>query len=307
MRKMSQTTINGKGTGWIPDYPSISDYTLRAEEVKPLFSEVGVDTTQSTAKSQKLSLPTRVDEIRQYCSQVEDQGILGSCTAQAGVGMVEYFERKAFGKHIDASSLFLYKVTRNLLRLRGDTGAYLRSTMGAMRLFGVPPEEYWKYDISKFDKEPPAFCYAFAKNYQAINYVRLDIPNVTKEILLNTIKDNLSKGIPSMFGFTVHESIEQASAANSLAKGNIPFPSSTERVLGGHAVMAVGYDDDLKIENNGCGQETTGAILIRNSWGTNWGNQGYGYLPYQYVLRDLAVDWWIIIKTDWVDTGNFGC
>jgi hypothetical protein len=74
-------------------------------------------------------------------------------------------KKKAFGRHIDASRLFLYKVTRNLLHLRGDTGAYLRSTMGAMRLFGVPPEEYWEYDISQFDKEPPAFCYAFASNY----------------------------------------------------------------------------------------------------------------------------------------------
>ncbi|VFJ12905.1 Peptidase C1A papain [Candidatus Nitrosocosmicus franklandus] len=306
MRKMSQTTINGKGTGWIPDYPSIRDYTLGDKEVKPLFSEVGVDTTQSTAKSKKRSLPTKADEIRPYCSHIEDQETLGSCTAQAGVGMIEYFERKAFGKHIDASSLFLYKVTRNLLRLRGDTGAYLRSTMGALRLFGVPPEEYWKYDISKFDREPPAFCYAFASNYQAINYVRLDTPNIAKETLLYTIKDNLSKGIPAMFGFTVHESIEQASNANSSTKGNIPFPCSTERVLGGHAVMAVGYDDNLKIENKGCSEETIGAILIRNSWGTSWGDHGYGYLPYEYVLRDLAVDWWTIIKADWVDTGHFG-
>jgi C1A family cysteine protease len=299
---MSQTTVNGKGTGWIPDYPSIRDYTLASKEVEPLFSKVRVATAQSTIKTKKLSLPTKVhDEIRQYCSPVEDQGTLGSCTAQAGVGMVEYFERKAFGKHIDASRLFLYKVTRNILRLRGDTGAYLRSTMGALTLFGVPPEEYWEYNISQFDREPPAFCYAFASNYQAIRYVRLDKPGITKEALLHSVKDNLSKGIPSMFGFTVYESIEQASA-----NGNIPFPCSTERVLGGHAVMAVGYDDNLKIKNNTCGEETKGAIIIRNSWGTSWGNQGYGYLPYQYVLEDLALDWWTIIKAEWIETGQFG-
>jgi C1A family cysteine protease len=104
-----------------------------------------------------------------------------------------------------------------------------------------------------------------------------------------------------MFGFTVYESIEQAST-----NGNIPFPCSTERVLGGHAVMAVGYDDNLKIKNNACGEETKGAILIRNSWGTSWGAQGYGYLPYEYVLQELAVDWWTIIKAEWVDTGQFG-
>lgn len=65
---------------------------------------------------------------------------IGSCTANAGVGLVEYFERRAFGKHLDASRLFLYKVTRNLLHLTEDTGAYLRTTMAAMALFGVPPK-----------------------------------------------------------------------------------------------------------------------------------------------------------------------
>jgi C1A family cysteine protease len=216
--------------------------------------------------------------------------------------MVEYFERKAFGRYIDASRLFLYKVTRDLLRLQGDTGAYLRTTMEALKLFGVPPEEYWEYNISQFDMEPPAFCYAFASNYQAVKYVRLDKSGITKEALLNSIKDNLSKAIPSMFGFTVYESIEQASSA----KGKIPFPCNTEKVVGGHAVMAVGYDDNLKIKNTGCGQETTGAFIIRNSWSTSWGDQGYGYLPYEYVLQDLAVDWWTIIKSEWVETGQFG-
>ena len=111
------------------------------------------------------------------------------------------------------------------------------------------PEEYWEYDISQFDKEPPAFCYAFASNYQAIKYVRLDKSNLTKQALVDSIKENLSKGIPSMFGFTVYESIEQASA-----DGKIPFPCNTEKVLGGHAIMAVGYDNNLKIKNNGCGE-----------------------------------------------------
>jgi C1A family cysteine protease len=298
---MSRTTVNGKGTGWLPDHPSIRDYTPANQKVEPLFSKVGLHISQPSSKAEKSSRPTKADTIRKYCSPVEDQGTLGSCTAQAGVAMVEYFERRAFGRHIDASRLFLYKVTRNLLRLRGDTGAYLRSTMGALTLFGVPPEEYWEYNISQFDREPPAFCYAFASNYQTIKYVRLDTPNTTKQSLLLSIKDSLAKGLPSMFGFTVYESIEQAST-----NGNIPFPCDTERVSGGHAVMAVGYDDNVKIKNNGCGEVTTGAILIRNSWGTSWGNEGYGYLPYEYILQDLALDWWTIIKAEWVDTGQFG-
>ena len=132
---------------------------------------------------------------------------MGSCTANAGVGVVEYFERRAFGKHIDASRLFLYKVTRNLDHQTGDTGAYLRTTMGGLVLFGVPPEEYWPYKIADFDKEPSAFCYAFAQNYQAISYYRLDPPGIAKDALLNQIKTNLAGGLPSMFGFTVYSSV----------------------------------------------------------------------------------------------------
>src|SRR5215216_2544583 len=124
---MNHTVVNGKGTGWLPDYPSIRDYSLSTKEAKGLFSKIGVTTTQPTNETKALSLPAKADKIRQYCSPVEDQGTLGSCTANAGVGMVEYFERKAFGRHTDASRLFLYKVTRKLLRFQGDTGAYLRT------------------------------------------------------------------------------------------------------------------------------------------------------------------------------------
>ena len=185
--------IEKLGMGWLPDYPDFRDYTAEQDEVasspkllgqkdsvKAMLAKVGCKAGKSGwAKPAKVSLPASVD-LRAWCSPIENQGSLGSCTANAGVGIVEYFERRAFGKHIDASRLFLYKATRNMLHWTGDTGAFLRSTMGALALFGVPPEEYWQYVVADFDKEPPAFCYAFAQNYQAISYYRLDPPGTAR-------------------------------------------------------------------------------------------------------------------------------
>lgn len=285
---------NGKYyMGWKPDLPDFRDYTLSGTSIASIVKKTGV------LRTEKSSLPKTAD-LRRWCSEVEDQEQLGSCTANAGVGMVEYFERKAFGKHIDASRLFLYKATRDLMHEKGDSGAELRSTMGALALFGVPPEEYWPYDIKVFDSIPPAFCYAFAMNYQTLKYVRLDPANKPKSDILTQIKTNLAASLPAMFGFTVYSSITQADK-----DGKIPFPGKGEKIEGGHAIMAVGYDDSMKIKNTGTGQSTTGALLIRNSWGKAWGDGGYGWLPYEYVLQELAVDWWTLVDNRWIDTGEF--
>jgi C1A family cysteine protease len=285
--------IGKYGMGWIPDYPDLRDYTEKTEEIKSVLAPTGL----LRAKS----LPASVD-LREWCSAIEDQGRLGSCTAHAGVGIIEYYERKSFGRHIDASRLFLYKVTRNLMKMKGDTGAYLRTTMGAMVLFGVPPEDYWPYtnDEKRFDQEPPSFCYAFAQNYQTVKYFRHDPPGTKSEEILRKVKTYLAASHPAMFGFTVYNSIEQAGST-----GRIPFPSLRERIEGGHAVAAVGYDDKMKIKNKYGKVETTGALLIRNSWGKEWGEEGYGWLPYEYVMQGLAEDFWSVLKKEWVDTGQF--
>ena len=297
------TVSDRKGFGWIPDFPDFRDYTEDTNEVREIFGPASLPVTGPPRASRKnrAGSPAAVD-LREWASAVEDQGSLGSCTAHAGAGVIEYYERKSFGRHIDASRLFLYKVTRNLMEMKGDTGAYLRLTMGAMVLFGVPPEQYWPYtdDEAEFDKEPPAFCYAFAQSYKTIKYYRHDTPGTARPQVLERLKNYLAAGHPAMFGFTVYSSVEQAGAT-----GRIPYPSDREKIEGGHAVVALGYDDKMTIQNKAGGRPTQGALLIRNSWGAGWGEKGYGWLPYEYVLRGLAEDFWSVLKKEWLDTGAF--
>lgn len=281
-------TIHDHGLGWHRDLPDMRDHTTETDTVSKVLAKSALfrKTRRTLAKS--------VD-LREFCSPIEDQGRLGSCTAQAGVGMLEYFERRAFGKHLDASRLFLYKVTRKLLGLAGDDGAYLRDTMKAMVLFGVPPERYWPYDEPNFNDEPSAFCYSFAQNFKTVDYYRLDPPNTPTSTVLENIKTNLAANLPAMFGFSVYSSIPPSGDG----KGEIPYPSSGDSLEGGHAVLAVGYDDNKKIGSK------KGALLIRNSWGTEWGDRGYGWLPYAYVENGLADDFWTMVKSEFVDTDLF--
>jgi C1A family cysteine protease len=278
------------GLGWLPDHPDIRDLTIEDSNVESLLAKTSVPGLEPP------SLPASVD-LRAWCSPIENQGHLGSCTAHAGVGMIEYLERKAHGNYIDASRRFLYKVTRKLAGFTGDSGAFLRNTIGGMRLFGVPPESYWPYIEAQFDEEPPAFCYAFGQNFQALRYYRLDPPGMDRKALLASIKAHNASGLPSMFGFTAYPTIFSA------PDGKIPFPRKGEKPAGGHAVMTVGYDDTIEISNRESASH--GAFRIRNSWGTGWGEKGYGWLPYDYVLKNLAVDWWVLLTEEWVNTGEF--
>jgi C1A family cysteine protease len=289
------------GTGWLPPTPDFRDYTHGSAAIAPLSRALRLPDGRAI---HELRGPAAVD-LRAWCSPVENQGQLGSCTANAAAGIVEYFERRAFGKYFDASRLFIYKTTRDLLQVHGDTGAWLRNVMAALAYFGVAPEKYWPYtDASPaFDAEPSTFVYEVADNYESLSYFCHDpiTANVPGAQALASVKAYLAAGIPSMFGFWGFPSF-----SNSDVKGGIPYPGPAERAQWGHAICAMGYDDAKRITNTLTNKATTGALLIRNSWGTGWGDAGYGWLPYDYVANKLALDFWSLLRMEWVQTGNFG-
>lgn len=229
-------------------------------------------------------------------SPVEDQGEVGSCTAQAIVGLVEYLMAEGGIKPQDMSRMFLYKVTRNLLGWTGDTGAYIRSTIKAMALFGTPPEHEWPYDANLLDAEPDAYHYSFAQNFRALTYARVDRPDDPSDTL-GMLQRTLYDGFPVAFGLPVYSSIDSLHQNDDV----VPFPTRSDRQLGGHAVLAVGYDDRKEDPTTG----EKGAVIFRNSWSGTWGEAGYAYLPYTYVLEGLARDFWTIFNREWTDLAAF--
>ena len=285
------------GTGWLPPLPDFRDYSEGHPQIQELTKKLRIGLGISS------SLPDKAD-LRQWCPEIDNQGSLGSCTAHAAAGIVEYFEQKTYGKYNHASRLFIYKTTRNLLGVTGDTGAWLRNTMGALARCGAPEEKYWPYTDQDpaFDQEPSSFVYSIAKDFAAIKYFRHDAAslNLQPAAVLDSVKKYLATGIPAMFGFWGFDSLEATDTA-----GGIPYPCPAEEAQWGHAITAVGYDDSKKITNTRCNKTTIGALLFRNSWGTAWGEAGYGWLPYDYVLNKLALDFWSLLGMQWLDTQQF--
>lgn len=273
--------------GYLKDFPDIRDLSPDHEDIQPLLAKTAYGANVASA------LPPKVD-LRQWCSPVPNQGNIGSCTAHSAMGMVEYFQNKIYGKFIPGSRLFQYKMTRYMLKWTGDTGAFLRTAMGALVLFGVAPESYWPYKETDYDVMPPWEVGMLAQSFQALKYYRLDPPGSSSADILQKVKACLATQQPAMFGFTVYKSIAKVGA-----NGLLPFPAAREATDGGHAVLAVGYDDTI-VTNVG-----KGAIIVKNSWGKAWGEGGYFYMPYEYITRGLASDWWTMTSAEYVDTGVF--
>ena len=242
--------------GWIPDLPDHRD---------ELFS---------APVTALLALPPRMD-LRPQCPPVYDQGQLGSCTANS-IGAAMEFEqmKQKLANVFVPSRLFIYYNERVMERtVASDSGAQIRDGIKSVAKQGACPESEWPYVIARFKTRPRKSCYVEALRHRVVLYQRL-IPT------LNQLRGCLATGYPFVFGFTVYEGFESPKVAQT---GHASMPKPQERALGGHAVMAVGYDDPKQW------------FLLRNSWGPEWGMKGYFTLPYAYVTGpEIAADFWTI-------------
>lgn len=221
-----------------------------------------------------MPLPPRVD-LRQWCPVIEDQGELGSCTANSSTSGMEYLYKKQLGQDAPAlSRIFLYYVSRvKIERIdpADDSGCQIRDVMKALRSFGTCLEKTVPYDTLKFSVEPSATAYAEATKHEILTYYSL--------ANLQSIKTCLAQGFPAVGGFSVPANMMTDECTRT---GMVKFPAPDEQFEGGHAVLFVGYDDA-----NQC-------LIFQNSWSTAWGVSGFGYLPYQFVLQGLADDFWTV-------------
>jgi C1A family cysteine protease len=250
---------------WLPDPPDSRDHLYQL----------------NTA----LTLAPVVD-LRNYCSTVEDQGNIGSCTGNAIAGQIELIDRKG-GKQLDVSRLFIYYEERVLEgSVRYDAGAYIRDGIKVCYTKGAPLESLWPYATNKFATKPPTAAYTDALKRKVTGYQRCAD--------FNAVKNAVAAGNPVVIGFTVYDSFEGAwgNIPNGQAgSGMMPFPNTaTESVLGGHAVCIVGYDDTLPVAGR-----ANGRFIVRNSWGTSWGDAGYFYMPYDVIkTTSMSSDFWLI-------------
>jgi C1A family cysteine protease len=222
-----------------------------------------------------VALPPLID-LRDRCSPIEDQGNLGSCTANALVGVLEFLEIKAGSPFVDLSRLLLYYDERDVEgTVSQDSGAQLRTGIQVLKTLGVCRESLWPYDIGQFAVQPSSVCYAEASKHTISAYQKLES--------VDEMRACLAAGFPFAGGFTVWPSMETDAVAKS---GIIPTPGFFEsrfgKPLGGHAIMFCGYDDAAR------------RFIIRNSWGVGWGNGGYGTIPYDYPVDDC----WVVQKTE---------
>ena len=218
-------------------------------------------------------LTPNIVDLRRHCSPIENQGNLGSCTGQAIAGAIELLNKRN-GKYKDISRLFIYYYERLILgTINYDSGAYIRDGIKATNHYGASLESLWPHDIRKFRQQPVVEARNDALTRKVTRYERINN--------INECFNALSNGYPIIMGFKVYSSFM---SGNVTKTGNMPYPNTRrEKLLGGHAVLLVGYDKTRKV------------FIARNSWGAGWGDRGYFYMPFNVVTNtSMSSDYWII-------------
>jgi C1A family cysteine protease len=225
----------------------------------------------------KKQLPTKVD-LRKNCSPIEEQSNLGSCTANAGVGALEYLENVTGTKFQDLSRLFVYYNTRLIENdVSHDSGATCRDTVKSLVKYGACSESLLPYNIKKFKTKPSEKCYTDGKKHTATAYYSLKT--------LTDMKTALANNLPFIFGAAIFSSFEEVGE-----DGLVKMPDyDTDEYLGGHCQLCVGYSD------------VDQRFIVRNSWSTDFADKGYSYMPYKYLSdTELCDDFWVISKAKFV-------
>ena len=211
-----------------------------------------------------IKLPSKIDYTKKM-SPVRDQGDEGTCVGfTTAVGMKEYQEKIDYGKLVELSPRFLYAECKKIDGMPDTEGTSIRVAVKVLQKIGVCREKYWKYKPHQKDK-PEKDAKKDAEKFKIKTYARI--------LDLQELQNTLATKGPCVIGVYVFSSMMETK------DGKIKMPKNGERTYGGHAICPVGYDDK------------TGFIKFKNSWGANWGDNGYGYLPYEYIEKYMMDAW----------------
>jgi C1A family cysteine protease len=272
--------VTPHGFGWHRDLPDPRDFTPQHEAVAGALGDL-----------EPLQVRSESVDWREFCPAMKDQETLAASPAFSCADLLAYFERRSSGRLIEPSRLFIFQTAQRLSGWKGDSGVPLRAALRAIAQLGAPAEDLWPCEPGRLPQAPDALVYAAARTFPGLCYVRLDAPGQRGRETLKIVKSFLAAGFGCVFGFPVSTSVTHES--------DIPYPTVFDAIRGGQAALAVGFDDHRRIRSD------RGGLLVGCAWGGGWGERGFGWLPYSYVIHQLAVDFWTLVRPDWLASGEF--